>query len=265
MKFCFANDIAVNYSISGADKCRHIVFINSLGTDLRIWDDVVTDLSKDYRCLCYDKRGHGLSGGEDEAYSIDLLTKDLFELLNAVSWKDDLILVGLSVGGLIAQNFAYHHPEKVAGLVLMDTAAKIGDDKSWNERIAIIRERGIPAVGKNIMTRWLTHDFKQKRPDAYACYRNMLERTSSKAYCATCFALRDSDLTSQTAELKLPTLVIVGENDLSTPPQLVKQTADLIANADYQTIAACGHLPCIEQPELTIKALRSFISEKLHG
>lgn len=147
----------------------------------------------------------------------------------------------------------------------MDTAAKIGDDKSWNERIAIIHERGIPAVGKNIMTRWLTHDFKQKRPDAYACYRNMLERTSSKAYCATCFALRDSDLTSQTAELKLPTLVIVGENDLSTPPQLVKQTADLIANADYQTIAACGHLPCIEQPELTIKALRSFISEKLHG
>lgn len=265
MKFTHANNIAVHYALSGEQGDCRIVFVNSLGTDLRIWDDVVSALAKDYQCLCYDKRGHGLSGGDDTAYTIDLLTDDLAALLDQLQWTDKIIIVGLSVGGLIAQNFACRYPQRTAGLVLMDTAAKIGNSHSWNERLVAIQTKGLASISEQIMSRWFTSSFKHEKPDAYCCYRNMLERTSVKAYCATCIALRDSDLTQQSEKLALPTLVIVGQNDQSTPPQLVKKTADLIENAEFFSIEKCGHLPCVEQPDMTIKTLRTFVRERIRG
>lgn len=265
MKFTHANNISVHYALSGMQGNERIVFINSLGTDLRIWADVVAALAKDYQCLCYDKRGHGLSEGDDEYYSIDLLTDDLTALLDRLQWNDNIVIVGLSVGGLIGQNFAYRYPQRLAGLVLMDTAAQIGTLETWNNRIDSVRANGLAAISEKILSNWFTPAFKKTKPDAYCGYRNMLERTNAKAYCATCIALRDCDLTRQSATLALPTLVIVGQEDRSTPPHLVRKTANLIKDADFFTIDACGHLPCIEQPDVTINTLKTFIREKLRG
>lgn len=265
MQFTIAHDMAVHYRLSGRQDGPCLVFINSLGTDLRIWDDMVDGLRADYRCLCYDKRGHGLSDGDDAAYSISLLADDLAALIETLGISSKVVLVGLSVGGLIAQDFAFRFAEKVAGLVLLDTAAKIGTEQSWNARIDAIAKNGLSAIGQQIMERWLTADFKARRPDAYRGYRNMLERTSEQAYVATCIALRDADLTSQTSTLALPTLVIVGQEDASTPPELVEKTANLINHARFVQIGSCGHLPCIEQPQATIEHLKTFVSETVYG
>ncbi|UXN03464.1 MULTISPECIES: 3-oxoadipate enol-lactonase [unclassified Bartonella] len=269
MQFTIANDIVMHYQTAGRQDGQRLVFINSLGTDFRIWNDVIAGLEKDYACLCYDKRGHGLTDLglvlQDDSYSIDLLTDDLHALLQNIGWDSDITLIGLSVGGLIAQNYAYRFKDKVSRLVLMDTAAKIGTEQSWNERITTIKAHSIAAIGEQIMARWLTDDFKNNQQAAYQAYRNMLERTPKVAYCATCVALRDSDLREQTAKLSLPALVIAGAQDGSTPPELVKETARLIKGARFELIDACGHLPCIEQPQATIELLKSFLSEEVHG
>lgn len=265
MNFTIMHDVATHYTTVGSSGRYRLVFINALGTDLRIWHKVAADLAATYQILCYDKRGHGLSGGEHDAFSIDLLTDDLAALLDSLGWKENLVIVGLSVGGLIAQNFAFRFPQKVSGLVLMDTAAKIGTEQSWNERIEAVRQKGLAAIGEAIMTRWMSPAFKTVQPAAYACYRNMLERTLPQAYNATCIALRDSDLTEQTRTLSLPTLVIAGQQDTSTPPDLVQATAQLIAGAQFKTLESCGHLPCLEQPEKTVDLINTFMTEIIHG
>lgn len=270
MQFTIANELVMHYELAGRQDGPRLVFINSLGTDYRIWNDVVAGLQNDYACLCYDKRGHGLTdlgldAKENASYSIDLLTDDLHSLLKTIGWDSDVTLIGLSVGGLIAQNYAYRFKDQVSRLVLMDTAAKIGNEQSWNDRINTIKAQGIAALGEAIMTRWLTEHFKNKYQAAYQAYRNMLERTPASGYCATCAALRDSDLRQQTAKLDLPTLVISGAQDGSTPPELVKETAGLIKGSRFKTIDACGHLPCIEQPQVTIQLLKSFLLEEFHG
>lgn len=264
MKFISLNDVAVHYKLAGHINLPKLVLINSLGTDLRIWDNVVQALSQDYHILSYDKRGHGLTGGECAAYSIDLLSDDLIGLLDILGWKSDITLIGLSVGGLIAQNCAYRFPDKFTKLVLMDTAAKIGTDESWNLRINFLQENGLHSMSDQIMERWLTDEFKQNKPAAYTCYKNMLERTNLQAYIATCKALRDADLTENTSKLNIKTLVLVGEQDLSTPPELVKATAKLIPDAIFKMIDSCGHLPCIEQPDATVHLLQNFMSENIH-
>lgn len=265
MQFSITNDIVVHYALAGVDSAPRLVFINSLGTDFRIWSDVVADLAHDYHCLCYDKRGHGLtdSGFKNDQkndYSIDLLTDDLHALLQNLGWQKNITLIGVSIGGLIAQNYAYRFQEQVSRLVLMDTAAKIGDEHSWNERINTIKAHGISAISEQIMTRWFTDTYKDKYPANYQGYRTMLERTAPLAYCATCAALRDGDLRHQISSLTVPSLVVVGAQDGSTPPHLVEQTAQLIKNAHFELIDSCGHLPSIEQPKITINVLRHFIA-----
>lgn len=265
MQFARINDVTIHYQIIGgpADK-PVLVFANSLGTDFRIWRDVIVRLAGDFAIVLYDKRGHGLSDLGQMPYSIEDHATDLAGLLDFLSVKN-AIICGLSVGGLIAQSLYQRRPDLVRALILCDTAPKIGSTESWNARIAQVEAEGIESIVDSIMERWFTPAFRRPENTAYAGYCNMLIRQPVAGYGATCAALRDADLTEAAARIAVPTICIVGDQDGSTPPDVVLSTAKLIPNARYEVIKDAGHIPCVEQPEALSEVIRAFIDVVLRG
>lgn len=256
MSFARTNGIVLHYRRLGRGAGPRIVFANSLGTDLAIWDDIADELGGDFDLLFYDKRGHGLS--EVALGGIADHAGDLVGLLDHVGWGSATVC-GLSVGGLIAMDMAVRAPERVEKLVLMDTAARIGTPEAWNARIDAVLKKGVAAIGDQIMERWFSPVYRDAEPDAFAGWQRMLERTPATGYADTCVALRDADLTEAIGGILAPTLVIAGAEDLSTPPELIAATARRIPAAAFRTIAGAGHLPCIERPGEVASLLREFL------
>lgn len=236
-----------------------LVLINSLGTDFRIWLPLIDELTENWSILLHDKRGHGLSDLGQTPYSMEDHARDVIGLMEHLGIKK-AILCGVSVGGLVAQMVYKLKPSLVEKLVLCDTAAKVGTEDSWNTRTATVKDKGIEAIADGVMKVWFTPDFHTNKAAELSGYRNMLVRQSVEGYTGTCVALRDADLTADASKIKVPTLVVVGDRDGSTPPDLVKATADRIAGAQFEIIEGCGHLPCIEQPEKLAELLTDFIS-----
>jgi 3-oxoadipate enol-lactonase len=254
------NALHVSTPTRAADRPL-LVFINSLGTDLRIWDAVASDLEADLPVLRYDKRGHGLSDLGTPPATIADHVDDLVGLLDALDARE-VILCGLSIGGLIAQQFAARHPDRLRALVLCDTAHKIGTAEFWNQRIATVEREGIAAIADGILERWFTAGFRAGSPALYAGCRNMLVRQPVAGYAACCAAVRDADHTALVGAITAPTLVLVGDQDGSTPPDLVRAMADLIPGAGFEVIAGAGHIPCVEQPAAFVASLRGFLKDQ---
>ena len=257
MNFRALNSVVLHVQDLGPADRPALVFANSLGTDFRIWDDVVARLAERFRIVLYDKRGHGLSEEAEYPYSLDDHVDDLAALLDDLAIEQALVC-GLSVGGVIAQGLAAARPELVAGLVLCDTAHKIGTAEAWDQRMAAIEDGGIESIADAILERWFTEDFRESDPIAMQGWYNMLTRTPEVGYLGTCAVLRDADLTAQAKKIAVPTLCVVGEEDGATPPDLVKEMADLIPGARYEVIAGAGHLPCIEQPDTLARLILDF-------
>ncbi len=251
------NGTHLHYAESGAATGQPIVFSNSLGTDFRIWDDVVDRLDGTFRIVRYDKRGHGLSGSPDGPWSIDDHVQDLADLLDHLSIRRATI-TGLSVGGLIAQGLALSRPDLVGRLVLCDTASKIGADELWNARIEDVRTSGIEAIADSVLERWFAPEYRSGSRDFHK-WRNMLLGASAEGYARTCEAIRDADYTMDAATLRLPALAIVGEFDGATPPDVVCATARLIPGCRFELIRDAGHLPCVEQPAVMAALLSDFV------
>jgi 3-oxoadipate enol-lactonase len=237
----------LHYADQGPAQGQPVFFANSLGTDLRVWDLLLPHLRPGLRLIRYDKRGHGLSDAVPAPYTIDALTEEAAALLDHLGLRD-VTVVGLSIGGMIAQNLAAKRPDLVAALVLMDTAAKIGTAQMWQDRIDAIRTQGIAALSQPILERWFGPDFHRTRPDDLALWRNMLCRTTLDGYLGCCAAIADADLTQQTRSLRVPAIAMAGSADGATPPDLVQQTAEYLG-ASFSIIAGAGHLPCVEAPQ----------------
>lgn len=261
MAFRHCNDITVHYREEGDPGSPAVVFSNSLGTDLRAWDPLLPELEGRFRLIRYDKRGHGLSDGNGSPYSIALLADDLAALLDQLR-VDHAIVVGLSIGGMIAQQLAAARPDLVRALILMDTAHRIGPPAMWQTRIDAVESGGIASIADAVLERWFAPTFRRDRPAELAGWRNMLTRTPKDGYLGCCAAIRDADLTASTRALQIPTLCLAGEEDGATPPALVRELAGLIAGCGFATVPDAGHLPCIEQPAFVGAAIRDFIRDR---
>ena len=259
MQFAHINGVTLHYQLIGAPAGKPvIVFSNSLGTDFRIWRDVIVRLAGDYAIVTYDKRGHGLSDTGETPYAIDDHVADLAGLLDLLDVRD-AIICGLSVGGLIAQGLYAIRPDLVRALVLCDTGHKIGTKDMWNGRIDALETAGIEAISEQILERWFTEDFRKNEIEAFAGYRNMLCRTPVAGYVGTATAIRDADYTQEAGRIAVPTLCVVGDQDGATTPELVGEMAKLIPGSRYQVIPNSGHLPCIEQPIVLTEAIQAFV------
>jgi 3-oxoadipate enol-lactonase len=260
MAFARLDGSTFHYRVAGRPDALPLVLVNSLGTDARIWDAVIAPLAQDYRIISYDKRGHGLSDAPPAPYALADHVADLLALADHLA-LGKFALAGVSVGGLIAQGFAVAHPERLEALVLCDTAAKVGTAELWNARIERVRSGGIAAIGDAILERWFTRAFREGRPVELAGWRNMLERCPVEGYAGTCAALRDADLRGEVARITLRTLAVVGEEDGSTPPALVKEMVAMLPDARLEIIAGAGHLPMIEQPERLAGLMTHYFTE----
>lgn len=260
MAFARINRVVLHFRDEGAPDAPALVLANSLGTDARIWDAVINRFGNRYRVISYDKRGHGLSDAPPGDYRLEEHVADL-ELLLEHLGIGRLALAGVSVGGMIAQAFALRHPGRLAALVLCDTAPKVGEAAMWNERIATVRDKGLAAIAEPVMARWFSPRFRAEQADALAGWQNMFLRMPVDGYVGTCAALRDADLRDGVGNIAVPTLVVVGEQDLSTPVDLVRGMARSIAGSQFVVIPDCGHIPSIEQPQILAGLMAKFLSE----
>jgi 3-oxoadipate enol-lactonase len=260
MAFARLGEIVVHHRQDGRAQGPALVLANSLGTDLRVWDALLPHLPGSLRLVRYDKRGHGLSDVTAAPYTIAGLAQDLARLMDALELRS-AVVCGLSIGGMIAQQLAATRPDLVRGLVLMDTAHRIGTAEMWQQRIDAIRAQGIAGIAAAILERWFTREFHERRGGELAGWRNMLTRTPVEGYLGCCMAIRDADLTRSTAALRVPTLCLVGEADGATPPSLVAELARLIQGARLEPVPDAGHLPCVEQPALVAGAIQRFLAE----
>jgi 3-oxoadipate enol-lactonase len=261
MQFVHINGAAMHCDVLHAEDGKPaIVFINSLGTDARIWHHVLPKLADDFTLVTYDQRGHGLSDLGEPPYSIDLLARDLAGLIDHLELRD-VVLVGLSVGGLIAQGLYALRPELVRGMVLSNTGHKIGTADSWQSRILAVEQGGIGSILDAVMERWFTPAFRVPGNAAYDGFRNMLVRQDAQGYSGTCAAIRDADFTQAAGKIAVPVLCIAGANDGSTPPDLVKSLADLIEGARYEVIEDAAHIPCVEAPAVHAALIRGFVEQ----
>lgn len=239
-----------------------IVFANSLGTDLRLWDKVIERLPKDgYRYIRFDKRGHGLSSCPPAPYSITKLVDDLEGLLKQIG-VTRFAFIGLSIGGMIGQLLAHRHPDRVTCMVLACTAVKMGTPEMWQDRIKSIQTGGLESLADAVMDRWFSGPFRHS--DECLAWRHMLTRTPAEGYIGCSAALAAADLSATTASLTLPVLGIAGSQDLASPPEQVHATTDLIAGSRFIEIPDAGHLPCVEQPDLFTAHVQKFLEESAH-
>lgn len=262
MPLIYLPDIRLNARLDGPPGAPVLVFSHALGTDLSIWDGVLAALGPRYRTLVYDQRGHGASDVPKPPYAMGALVRDLESLMDHFALKE-AVVVGVSLGGLVAQGLAVKRLDLVRGLVLSNTAAKIGSADLWQRRIAEVRETGLEAYATGAMQRILGPRFKAHPDEPYL--RGLLTGTDPDGWTGCAAAIAGTDFYTTTASLRLPTLAIAGANDGTTPADLVRETADLIPGHRFALMRGAGHLPMVEKPAEYAALLESFLDEIGHG
>jgi 3-oxoadipate enol-lactonase len=260
MAFLNIGDCVHHYRVEGPADKPALLFSNSLGSDLRIWDPMVPQLVNELRLIRYDTRGHGLSEAPPPPYSADDLAKDVVGLLDALQ-IEEAVVCGLSVGGVIAQQLAIGYPDRVRALILCDTGARIGTVASWEERIATVTAHGLGVLAAPSMERWFSADFRRRHSAEVRGYANMVVRTAVDGYLGTCCALRDTDLTLAAASIEKPTLVLCGAEDIATPPEMARQLANIVPKARLSLVPEAAHISCVEQPAVMATRIMQFLRE----
>jgi 3-oxoadipate enol-lactonase len=262
MPLIYLPDARLNARLEGPASAPVLVLAHALGTDLTIWDGVLGHLHGRFRTLTYDHRGHGGSDVPAPPYSMGALITDLERLIDHFALKD-AVVIGVSLGGLVAQGLAIKRLDLVRALVLSNTAARIGTQELWHRRIAEVRTTGLETYAEGAMQRILGPKYQSHPSHAYL--RSLLTNTHPDGWVGCAAAIAGCDLYTTTATLRLPSLVIAGANDGTTPPDLVRETANLIPGHRFALIRGAGHLPMVEKPAEFAALLDTFLTEIGHG
>lgn len=250
--------LTLRYRLDGAAGAPPLVFSNSLGTDLRMWDTQAEALGDGFRVVRYDTRGHGGSGVPAGPATLERLGRDLLALLDHLDLPR-AHLCGLSLGGLTAQWLAAHHPARVNRLVLSNTAARIGSVESWGERIAAVESGGMEAIADTVLARFFSPAFRADHPETVAACGASLRSIAPAGYAACCAALRDADLRPAVGRIAAPTLVIAGSLDEATPPAQSEELQQAIRGSELTVLDGAAHLANVEAPGLFSALLRRFL------
>ncbi len=257
MPFAQLEDVRIHYDLAGPAGAPILVFSNSLGATLSMWDPQTPAFQKQFRILRYDTRGHGQSSATPGPYTIEQLARDVLALLDHLN-LDRVYFCGLSMGGQTGMWLALNAADRFHRLVLCNTAAKIGSPEMWNTRIEGVRKGGMKSISSAVMERWFSADFRSKSPDVVATTKLMLEGANPDGYVANCAAIRDFDARETIAAIRVPTLVIAGSHDAATTPADGHYLADHIPGARYVELNA-AHLSNIENRDPFNSKLSDFL------
>jgi 3-oxoadipate enol-lactonase len=252
-----SNGARISCTVEGPPERPVLLFINSIGTTRDLWLPQVPALIGPYRLLRYDARGHGASSAPDGDYSIGQLGRDALAILDAEG-VGQAHICGISLGGLTAMWLGLNVPERVSSLVLANTAARIGTVQSWTDRIALVRDRGMPAVADLAMPLWFSPGFRQRHAEIVARFRSMIEACPPAGYLGCCAALRDEDLREAISRITAPVLAIAGLTDVPTPVESLRFIHEAIAGSKMITLDA-AHLSNVEQAEEFTSAVMGFL------
>lgn len=258
MPFAQINDARVYYELSGPADKDALVFSNSLGETVAMWDSQAATLSGQFQILRYDTRGHGKSSTTRGPYTIEQLSRDVLALLDSLH-LDRVHFCGLSMGGMTGMWLALHAPQRLRKLVLCNTAAKIGTADNWNQRIDTVHKQGMKSVSSAVIERWFSPRFRASSPQIVSNTQRILEGADVEGYTANCGAVRDFDARGTVASIKVATLVVAGTHDPATTPEDGRYLAAKIQGARYVELDA-AHLSNIEQPERFTAELTAFLS-----
>ncbi len=253
-------EVNFNVEVEGPFKAPFLMLSNSLGTHYHMWDQQMTDFTKQFRVIRYDSRGHGRSHADEGPYSIASLGRDALAIMDALGvtrahW------VGLSMGGMVGQWILVNAPHRVERAVLANTGAQMGSPDLWNSRIRAAKQSGMAALTEATIARWFTKEFRHANPQAVARVTAMLHATPPQGYAASCAAIRDMDQREAIRNIQKPVLVVIGRNDPATPPALGKLIAQSIAGARTVMLNA-AHLSNIEDAENFTRVVLDFLNGK---
>jgi len=255
-----ANGIEIGYDAEGHGPW--LVLCHSLGLDRSMWFQQVPVFARSHRVLAWDARGHGETTSTPGPYDFDLMARDLAALLDTLR-VDRVAVLGLSMGGNIAMAFASTFQDRVSALILSDTIASYDPDarRGWRERIAAVKRDGVASLAPIQAERWFTDGFRASHPEVVERILNLLRHTDQQGYIAVMEALADLNLLPRLSSVRCPTLVIVGDEDPTTPPSAAEQIHQAIQGSKLVVLEHARHLSPIEQPEAFSRAVLEFLAE----
>lgn len=259
MPYADLSQARLYYVVDGPTDAPVLVLSNSLGTNADMWAQQVPALSRHFRVVRYDTRGHGRSSVPEGEYRFEQLANDVVELLDHLGVAR-AHFCGLSMGGPTGLTLTLNHPDRIDRLVLCNTAARIGSAQGWTDRIATVQQTGLANMAYGVVERWLTDGFREREPGLTQVLVDMLRRTPDAGYNGNCAALRDADLRPRLGEIRARTLVIAGTHDLAATPADGKYLTEHIGGARYVELDT-SHISNWENPEAFTRAVLDFLTE----
>lgn len=252
------HDIETHYTVDGDGPW--LVFSHSLACNVSMWAPQVAAFSGRYKVLCYDTRGHGQTSAPAGAYTLEQLADDAKALLDGLG-IDSCHWVGLSMGGMIGQTFALKYPGIFKTLTLADTTSRYPAEAApmWQARIKTATENGMEPIVEPTLERWFTESFRKSSSEIVADIANAIRSTPVDGFVGCCHAIPRIDVTSRLREIRVPALVIVGDQDPGTPPSMAREIHENLPGSELVIIPSAAHLSNLEQPEAFNRALDEFL------
>lgn len=258
MPFTTVSGARLYWKLEGREDAPALVLLNSIGSDMDLWDGALPFLRPHFRLLRIDTRGHGASEATAGDYTLDLLAADVVAIMDAAGLFSATV-AGVSLGGMMAMQMALSYPERVKGLALICTSATM-DRQAWANRIETIRQRGMLAIADMAMGRFLSPEFSAAHPDIAATLRTGLVTMRVEGYAGCGAAIRDMSLLQHLPHIRQPTLVVTGLHDTSTPLQ---GHGDVLVNgipgARLVQLPA-AHLAPVDAPQALATAIEQAFS-----
>lgn len=250
----------VHHQLAGADDAPVVILGNSLGTNLSMWEPQVAVLSRSFRVITFDQRGHGASPVPPGPYAISDLGEDVVALMDHLGVRR-ASYVGLSIGGMAGIWLGANAPERLNTLTLMCTSAYAPPASRWHERVAAVRAAGsTDTIADAVVGGWFTPAWSAAHPDVVAAHRAMIAATDPDGYCGCCEAIADMDLRALLPSVSVPTLVISAEQDLALPPEHQRLIAQQIPGARLATVSGAAHIASAEQPGVVNRLIEEHVS-----
>jgi 3-oxoadipate enol-lactonase len=252
-----ADGCPIHVEIEGPQDAPILMLSNSLGTTLQMWNPQVPAFTRRFRLVRFDRRGHGKSGIPPGPYAMERLGRDVLAIMDALGIRK-ANWCGLSMGGMEGMWLGANAPDRFERLVLANTSSYFADKAGWNERLRIVREKGVAAFAPANMERWFTKGFRERAPQTIAWIAEMFSATPLEGYIACGAAVRDMDHREILSQIRVPTLVIIGQHDPATTPEAGEFVRGRIPGAKVALLDA-AHLSNVEQPEEFNQAVLRFL------